>query len=85
MIISKTFTKDLLDVMGRAASQLEGDYGAEDRLASELRECCRRLLADGPAKRDLETQAKRRRSTSTTQKLSLIASTRKRNKHGHFA
>lgn len=78
MIISKTFTKDLLDVMGRAASQLEGDYGANDRLAVELRECCQRLLADGSAKRDLEQEAKKRRSTSTTQKLSLIASTRKR-------
>lgn len=74
MIISKTFTKDLLDVMGRAADQLSHDYGTQDRLAVELRECCQRLLADGVAKRDLETRAKLRRITMA----------KKRNTKGHF-
>lgn len=77
MTISKNLTRELLDLLQRGASQLEGDYGRQDGLATEMRDMHSKILGFGEAKPAPTNPAKSAASAKS-------AMNRHRDANGHF-
>lgn len=76
MTINRRLTAALLELLQRAASQLEGDFGKEDGVASELRDMHRALLS--------QPQNRTREQMIADQALKDRARVKPRDKNGHF-
>lgn len=83
-MITKNTMRDLLILLQEAASVIEGDYGKEDAMAESLRDMHGRLIGTPGT----GLKSKRIHSASNNpHTLGLLrkhASTRKRDKNGHF-
>lgn len=89
MTINKKTVAALLDVLQRAASQLEGDFGAEDAMANELRDMHRMILGvnagvSGPRPSQEKLMDGRPAREKWREKSRQQAMSRPRDSNGHF-
>lgn len=83
-MITKNTMKDLLVVLQEAASVIEGDYGKEDAVAESLRDMHARLIGTPGAGSKSSRIHSASKTPHTIALLSKHASTRKRDRNGHF-
>lgn len=85
MTINKRTTATLLDLLQRTASQLEGDYGPEDGLASELRDMHRQILGSNiRSQKRMLTSEEMLAQEAKREKIRHQAKLKARNRNGSF-